>query len=166
MVIIKDGEQIQDDWRHLDDETPIDNPHRVTLSLSRWLSLPPENRTSGAPWGVRLSPQDDVLSLESDLQLVGLIVLQMAPFTDGRSFTQARDLRTRLHYKGEIRVRGDFLRDQIFYLHRVGVNAFECPATPDLQGCLRALGEFSVTYQGTLDPNDALHRQRINRPSA
>lgn len=165
MALIKDGELAEDTWTHLDDEMPLDHHQKNTLSLSRWLSLTSEERQQGASLGVRLKPSDDILALQPTLDSIHLIVLEMEPFTDGRPFTQARDLRIRLGYSGELRVRGDFLRDQMFYLHRVGVNAFECAEAPDLKACQQALKEFSVTYQGALEPNDALYRQRINHPS-
>ena len=88
----------------------------------------------------------------------------MHPFTDGRSFTQARDLRLRLGYSGEIRARGDFLKDQIYFLHRLGVNAFELDNDLSIEDGRCALTEFTVTYQTALQPEEALFRQR-SRPS-
>ena len=84
----------------------------------------------------------------------------MATFTDGRAFSQARLLRDRHGYAGELRARGDFLRDQMFFLRRVGVDAFEFPEGTNLQDRLKAFEEFSVTYQAAVDNPEPLYRRR------
>lgn len=52
-----------------------------------------------------------------------LIVIHVPAFTDGRGFSFAQTLR-QLGYKGEIRMAGEFGRDQIAYLLRAGANSF------------------------------------------
>ncbi|WP_435948901.1 DUF934 domain-containing protein [Psychrobacter sp. DM8] len=66
----------------------------------------------------------DVLSAVSELLLQqSLIVIHVPKFADGRSFSFVQTLR-QLGYKDEIRVAGEFGRDQIAYLLRVGVDSF------------------------------------------
>ena len=80
-----------------------------------------------APIGVKLKPDEPPEKLGADIQRLSIIVLEFAKFRDGRPFSWARQLRTRLGYKGEIRGAGDFLYDQMNYMHRTGFDAFEVP---------------------------------------
>jgi uncharacterized protein (DUF934 family) len=52
------------------------------------------------------------------------------------------------------------VRDQIFFLGRVGVNAFEFPEGTDLADRLKAFKEFTVTYQAAVDTREPLYRRR------
>lgn len=66
----------------------------------------------------------DVLIKLSELLLKQtLIVIHVPKFADGRGFSFVQTLR-QLGYKKEIRVAGEFGRDQIAYLLRVGVDSF------------------------------------------
>nr|WP_317199455.1 DUF934 domain-containing protein [uncultured Psychrobacter sp.] len=66
----------------------------------------------------------EVLTALSELLLKqSLIVIHVPKFADGRSFSFVQTLR-QLGYKKEIRVAGEFGRDQIAYLLRVGVDSF------------------------------------------
>ncbi len=154
MTVIKNGEFMENAWVHLTDE-PMPASGVVTIPLDRWLKCVHE----GTP-GVRLTATDTVEKLVAgELNKIPIIVLDMAAFTDGRTFSQAR-LLERLGYRGEIRARGDFLRDQMFFLSRVGVNAFEFPDGTPLEDRLKAFKEFSVTYQAAADRPEPLYQRR------
>ena len=88
------------------------------------------------------------------------MVLNFPAFKDGRGFTTARLLRERHGYKGEIRAVGDVGRDQMFYMQRCGFNAFEVRSDRDLEDALRALDDFTVTYQAAADQPLPLYRRR------
>ena len=150
MQVIKNEQPVEGSWTHLGDEEPV-KTSPCTVSLGRWLKEREELLRSPSPVGVRLSSADAPETLATDLQAIALIVLDMHPFADGRSFTQARIIRGQLGYSGELRVRGDFLRDQMFFLSRVGVDAFEFPDDVDIQDRLKAFQEFTVTYQAAAD---------------
>jgi uncharacterized protein (DUF934 family) len=158
-VIIKDGAIVADAWAHVADDQPLpEGPS--TVSLPRWQDGQEVLIEHGAPLGLRLGAADAVDSLADQLGAFELIVLDMAAFTDGRVFSQARLLRERFGYRGELRARGDFIRDQMFFLSRVGVNAFEFPEGTDINDKLKAFGEFSVTYQAAHDDPRPLYRRR------
>jgi uncharacterized protein (DUF934 family) len=159
MTIIKNGQTEASSWLHLADE-PLPSNGEVTLSLERWLKDKTELSARDGEVGVRLNAADSVETLADDLASLSLVVLEMASFTDGRAFSQARLLRDRFGYSGEIRARGDFLRDQMFFLSRVGVNAFEFSDQTRLDDRLRAFNEFSVTYQSAADSPEPLYRRR------
>lgn len=159
MTVIKNGQPSDNAWLHLDDEEePGASPY--TVSLERWQRDKGELVRHGLAVGVRLNPSDSPDLLADDLATLPIVVLDMGPFTDGRSFSQARILRERLGFAGEIRARGDFLRDQMFFLNRVGVNAFEFPSGADLNEQMKAFQEFSVTYQAATDTKEPLYRRR------
>lgn len=159
MKVIKNGQPEEKSWTHLADEEPSQTGP-CTVSLARWLQEKEELLKSPNAVGVRLSAADAPESLATDLDAISLIVLDMHPFTDGRPFTQARILRDKLGYPGEIRARGDFLRDQMFFLSRVGVDAFELPENVDLQDRLKAFEEFTVTYQAAADARRPVYTLR------
>lgn len=159
MQIIKDGVIVADETRHLaDDEAPVAGA--FTVSFARWNKEKDSLKATGASLGVRLSGADAVASLASDLPGLALVVVEFPALADGRGFSFARLLRDRYGYAGEIRARGDFIRDQIYFLGRVGVNAFEPSHATDLDALLPALTEFSVNYQGAADHKQPLYRRR------
>lgn len=146
MHIIKDGRIADDAWRHAGDEEPV-SEGPVTLSLERWQRERSELANHAGPLGLRLRADQLLEDLTEDLCPFSLIVLEFASLRDGRSFSQARLLRERYGFKGEIRAKGDFIRDQMFFLSRVGVNAFEFADENALSSALPALTDFSVVYQ-------------------
>lgn len=76
--------------------------------------------------GVWITADTDtaVLTALNELLLEqSLIVIHFPKFADGRGFSFAKTLR-QLGYSKEIRVAGEFGRDQIAYLLRVGVDSF------------------------------------------
>jgi uncharacterized protein (DUF934 family) len=146
MALIKEGRIAGNDWHHVADGEALPEGN-VTVSLARWQAEKAELASRNAPVGVRLKPADAPDSIAEDLGALKLIVLEMGPFADGRVFSTARLLRIRHGYRGEIRATGDFLRDQMDFLHRVGVDAFEFQEGTDLEDKLAAFREFSVAYQ-------------------
>ncbi len=98
--------------------------------------------------GVVLSNDADVTALAADLPRLKLIVLQFPKWTDGRAYSQARLLRSRLRYSGEVRVIGDVLVDMLPLLQRCGVDAVKLRADQSLEAAQRALGFIPAHYQG------------------
>lgn len=159
MTLIKNGQPADSAWLHLADEALPDSG-AITVSLDRWLKEKAELRTRKEAVGVRLNACDSPDALAQDVAALPMVVLDMEAFTDGRCFSQARLLRDRLGYTGELRVRGDFIRDQMFFLSRVGVNSFEFADGTPLEDRLKAFAEFSVTYQSATDTPEPLYRRR------
>jgi uncharacterized protein (DUF934 family) len=87
-------------------------------------------------------------------------VLEFPKFRDGRAFSWARMLRTRLRYRGEIRATGDFLYDQIAHMTRVGFDAFEVPEKMTLELYRRALHEMRFVYQPSADGRKTIRELR------
>jgi len=83
--------------------------------------------------------------------------------SDGRGYSQARLLRERLGFRGELRAVGAGVRqDQVFLLARCGFDALELAAGEDAQAARRALERYDVAYQ----PGSAAVGLRAQRFSA
>lgn len=162
MQIIKDRNIVEDAWEHLCDESlPADG--KVSVASNRWLVEREDLLHREGEIGVRLNCESlsELYSLAGDLDKLQLVVLEIPKFTDGRAFSFARLLRSRYGFRGEIRVRGDFLYDQVYYLQRVGVNAFEYVGPEPLEEVLRAFETFSLNYQPAADGPGLMQQRRL-----
>jgi uncharacterized protein (DUF934 family) len=110
--------------------------------------------------GVWLAPSDDPAALAVDVGQLPLIAVDFPKFTDGRGYSTGRLLREKYGYTGELRAIGDILRDQLYYLHACGFNAFAVRADRDLADALKGLADFSDNYQTTVDRPVPLFRRR------
>jgi uncharacterized protein (DUF934 family) len=79
-------------------------------------------------------------------------VLHFPKFTDGRAYSQARLLRERLKYTGEIRATGQVLPDQLNFMRRCGFDAFVLAKGDPLDAWRMANETFSGVYQPASDP--------------
>jgi len=88
-------------------------------------------------------------------------------FRDGRAYSQARLLRERYGYRGEVRATGQVLRDQFLFMLRAGFDAFEVRKPADAEAFAGTVKRYSVFYQPTGDGRlTALHRRMLSRHSA
>jgi uncharacterized protein (DUF934 family) len=112
--------------------------------------------------GVWLASDERADELKNDLGIFLVIAVDFPKFADGRGYTIAHHLRTRLGYTGELRAIGDVLRDQMFYMQRVGFDAFATRSDKDIGQALKGLSDFSLTYQASSDEKSPLFR-RVQR---
>lgn len=96
---------------------------------------------------LRLEPGDDPEKFIGDLKEVARVEVHFPKFGDGRGYSIARLLRQRYGYRGELRAVGQFTRDHLLYMERVGFNAFELREGEDAQEALAAFDDFSAAYQ-------------------
>jgi len=148
MKIIKDKQIIENSWQHIADDAQLVDGD-ITVSLTRWQQHAPELENHQGKIGVRLAPNDSVEEFSGDLSKISLVALEFPAFTDGRSFSQARLLRSRYDYRGEIRAIGSYMPDQVFYLSRVGVNSFELETPKELETAFSTMNDFTVNYQAS-----------------
>ncbi len=150
MQIIKDKRISDNTWTFVAGDDALKDGD-ITVSVARWQKDKEQIIQRSGKTGIRLTPNDDVADISEDLDKFSLIEIDFPTFTDGRGFSQARLLRGRYGYSGEIRATGNFIADQTFYLSRVGVNAFELKNVGELNVALSALNDFSVHYQKSSD---------------
>ena len=107
-----------------------------------------------------LDSDENVHDIGPDLHSLPMIALNFPVFSDGRSYTNARELKSQLQYKGEIRAIGDVLRDQLFYMSRCGFDSFALRYDQDPELCLAAFNDFRNSYQSTVVEPQPLFRRR------
>ena len=122
--------------------------------LEQWLAL--DDKSGRA---VQLEPGETPDPLFEHLAEIPLVAINFPLFMDGRGFSYARELRER-GYNGELRACGQFLRDQMTYLHRVGFDAFQMADESGLEEALASLEDFSEHYQASIDQPLPLFRRR------
>ena len=135
----------------------------VLVSLARFQKERESLLARNTPIGVRLQAAENPEILGDDVSHFSLIALEFPKFRDGRAFSWARMLRTRLGFTGEIRAVGDFLYDQVNYQHRVGFDAWEVPDTFTLEMFQRALSEMTNVYQPSTDGKKTIRELRAGR---
>ena len=133
------------------------------VSLARFQKERDQLLARGDKLGVRLETSESPEIMGGDVRKIALIVLNVPYHRDGRAYSWARLLRTRLHYKGEIRVTGHVLRDHIAFYARVGVDSFELPRPFTGADLEAARGEISHVYQPSVDGRDTIWDLRLRR---
>ncbi|NMM92326.1 hypothetical protein B2J88_50205 [Rhodococcus sp. SRB_17] len=91
---------------------------------------------------------NDADPLDIDLAGVTRIDLQFPKFTDGRAYSQARLLRQRRQFTGEIRATGDVLIDQLVHMARCGFDVAVLRDGVDAADAQRQFDRFHGFYQG------------------
>ncbi len=148
MRYIKDGAVAADPWVYIEGDGPV--PADVPAIVSPdWLFAAAPNTIArrSAALGVAWPNDRRVSELVPHLPQLSLIALEFPVFRDGRAYSQARRLRERHGFKGEIRATGDVLRDQFLFMARAGFNAFEVRKPADAEAFIQALNAFSIRYQ-------------------
>ena len=162
MPLIKGGRFVTDPWRPLADDEPVPaEPQPVTISAARWFKERDALAVAPAQLGLRIPNDMPVAKLAADLERVALIVLNFPKFTDGRAYSQARLLRGRYHFAGELRADGEVLRDQLLFMRRVGFDAFAVSERAHFENWLHAFREIDVFYQPAEDHQLSRLRRRI-----
>ena len=160
--LIKNGAYAQDVFAPVADDAALPEG-AVLVSLARFQKERESLLARNTPIGVRLQASENPEVLGDDVSHFSLIALEFPKFRDGRAFSWARMLRTRLGFTGEIRAVGDFLYDQINYQHRVGFDAWEVPDTFTLEMFQRALSEMTNVYQPSTDGKKTIRELRAGR---
>jgi len=113
-----------------------------------------------APTGVLWPNNRKVAELAPFLDRLALVALVFPTFKDGRAYSQARQLRERHGFRGELRATGDVLRDQFLFLVRAGFDAFEVKKDADAAAFAAAIARYSVFYQPAGDTRISVQRAR------
>jgi uncharacterized protein (DUF934 family) len=151
-AIIKDKRITRADWQRLTlaeiEENGLPASGKVMVPLAYWKAHRDELRIRVDGACVWLDAGEETAEIAEDIHLLDTIGLHFPHHKDGRSYSYARELRLRYGYKGDIVAFGDVLRDQMFYMQRVGFNVFEPRADRDIEVALEGLSDFTLAYQG------------------
>lgn len=151
----------EDVFAPLADDAPLPDG-AVLVSLGRFQAERDILIARNTPIGVRLKSDQSPEQLGEDVHRLSLVVLEFPKFRDGRAFSWARLLRTRLGFKGQVRATGDFLYDQIAHQRRVGFDAWEVAAGFAPDDLHRALNEISNVYQPSADGRKTIRELRAS----
>ena len=155
------GAYAQDSYAPVADDAALPEG-AVLVSLARFQKERVALLARNTSIGVKLQASENPELLGNDVNHFSLIALELPKFRDGRAFSWARMLRTRLGFTGEIRAVGDFLYDQVNYQHRVGFDAWEVPDTFTLEMFNRALSEMTDVYQPSTDGKKTIWELRAS----
>ncbi len=163
MALVKGGQPVADAWLHLEDADPLPGSGAITISWARWLAEREALSRAPEALGVRIPNTLPTAEIGADAAKFGLIAVAFPNFTDGRAFSQARVLRSRYDYAGEIRATGAVVRDQLQFMQRCGIDAFEVPDRALEEDWFAALSEMDLFYQPAEDNRPWIARQRLGR---
>jgi uncharacterized protein (DUF934 family) len=149
----------RDPWRTLggDDGPPVSitPAAHLLLDLAQWHAVRAA-WPAGLPVGVRLANDQEIEVLEPDLPRLALVALHFPKWVDGRAYSQARLLRARHRFAGEVRATGEVLADMAPLLERTGFDAVVLRHDQSVEVAERALDFFPGHYQGDVHDNRPL----------
>lgn len=162
-LLIRDGRLVAEDYVELaDDQAPTETA--VIVPLARWLEQQAALEAQPAKVAVRLPNTIEVSTIWPQISARPMIELDFPAFPDGRAYSQARVLRDRFGYTGEIRARGAaVVRDQLHNMLRAGINSFVLRDDQDADTCLSALADFNLAYQPAADRSPLPIVNRLRR---
>ena len=156
MPLLKDGKLIDDPWSHIADEVAIPASGQVIVGLKRWREERDTLIKRKDPVGGRLQSDHTAGDVADDLELLGVVALAFPVFKDGRAYSNARRLRERHGYTGEIRAIGNVLRDQYLFMLRWGFDALEVKEGETEKDWQKATKAFSVFFQPAADDQETV----------
>jgi uncharacterized protein (DUF934 family) len=160
MPLVKGGKITEDAFVHIADGADLPGDGAVLVSAARFLEKPDALLARTGKVGVIWPNNRDVDDLVPYLDRIGAVALVFPTFRDGRAYSQARLLRERFAWRGELRATGQVLRDQFVFMLRAGFDAFEVKKQSDAEAFAQTAKRYSVFYQPTGDGRlTALHRR-------
>jgi uncharacterized protein (DUF934 family) len=166
MPLVKGGKIIDDSFVHVADGAELPEDGAVLVSAARFLGNLESFLQRKAKTGVLWPNNRDLDELVPYLDRLAAVALVFPSFRDGRAYSQARLLRERFQYRGELRATGQVLRDQFVFMLRAGFDAFEVKKQSDAEAFAQTVKRYSVFYQPTGDGRlTALHRRMQLRHS-
>jgi uncharacterized protein (DUF934 family) len=166
MPLIRNGRVAEDRYIGVLDDAPIPDGVPVIVPAARFLADAEDILRRDAPTGVLWPNNRRVSELAPYLDRLRLVVLTFPNFKDGRGYSQARLLRERYGFRGELRATGQILRDQFLFLVRAGFDALDVVKSQDAAVFAATLARYSVFYQAAGEGRPAAACRRIARLSA
>ncbi|MGY3442458.1 MULTISPECIES: DUF934 domain-containing protein [unclassified Bradyrhizobium] len=166
MPLVKQGRIITDLFVHVADGAELPGDGAVLVTAERFLADPEALLRRAGKVGVIWPNNRNLDDLVPHLDRLASVALVFPTFRDGRAYSQARLLRERYGYDGELRATGQILRDQFVFMTRAGFDAFEVKKDADADAFAATMKRYSVFYQPTGDGRvTALNRRMQLRHS-
>ena len=166
MPLVKNARIATDLFVHVADGAELPGDGAVLITAARFLEDPEAMLKRAGKTGVIWPNNRAVDDLVPYLDRLAAVALVFPTFRDGRAYSQARLLRERHGYDGELRATGQVLRDQFVFMSRAGFDAFEVKKEADAEAFAETMKRYSVFYQPTGDGRvTALNRRMQGRHS-
>jgi uncharacterized protein (DUF934 family) len=166
MPLVKNGRVTTDIFVHVADGTELPGDGAILIPAERFLADPEALSRRAGKLGVIWPNNRDLDDLVPYLGRLAVVALVFPSFRDGRAYSQARLLRERYGYEGELRATGQVLRDQFVFMLRAGFDALEAKKDADADAFAETVKRYSVFYQPTGDGRvTALNRRMQLRHS-
>jgi uncharacterized protein (DUF934 family) len=166
MPLVRNGRITDDSFVLVADDAEIPGDGAVIISAARFLDNPEAHSRRVGRTGVVWPNNRDLDDLVPYLDRLAVVALVFPTFRDGRAYSQARLLRERYGYHGEVRATGQVLRDQFLFMLRAGFDTFEVKKPADAEAFAGTVKRYSVFYQPTGDGRlTALHQRMLSRHS-
>jgi len=166
MPLVKHGKITADLFVHVPEGAELPGDGAILVPAARFLEDPEALLKRAGKVGVIWPNNRDLADLVPYLDRLAAVALVFPIFRDGRAYSQARLLRERHGYDGELRATGQVLRDQFVFMLRAGFDTFEVRKDSDAEAFASTAKRYSVFYQPTGDGRlTALHRRMQLRHS-
>ncbi len=166
MPLVKNAKITTDLFVHVADGAELPGDGDILVPAQRFLGDPEALLKRTGKVGVIWPNNRAVDDLVPHLTRLAAVALVFPSFRDGRAYSQARLLRERHGYGGELRATGQVLRDQFVFMSRAGFDTFEVKKDADADAFAETMKRYSVFYQPTGDGRvTALHRRTQLRHS-
>ena len=166
MPLVKQGRITTDLFVQIADGAELPGDGAILIPAARFLEDPEAVLKRTGKVGVIWPNNRDLDDLVPYLDRLAAVALVFPSFRDGRAYSQARLLRERHGYDGEMRATGQVLRDQFVFMSRAGFDAFEVKKDADADAFAETVKRYSVFYQPTGDGRvTALNRRMQLRHS-
>ncbi|HWZ08141.1 MAG TPA: DUF934 domain-containing protein, partial [Bradyrhizobium sp.] len=143
MQLVKNGKIATDIFVHVPDGAELPGDGAVLVTATRLLEDPETLLTRSGKVGVIWPNNRDVDDLVPFLDRLAVVALVFPTFRDGRAYSQARLLRERHSYDGELRATGQVLRDQFVFMLRAGFDAFQVKKQADAEAFAVTANRYS-----------------------
>jgi len=163
MPLVKSGRIVKDSFVRIADDAPVPDGVPAIVTGDRFIAEAAALTQRRAALGVVWPNNRPVAQLASYLDSIALIGLVFPLFRDGRAYSQARILRERYGFRGELRATGQVLRDQFLFMLRAGFDSFEVTKESDAAAFVESTKRFDVFYQPTGDGRTTVASRRLGR---
>ncbi|MBO0753616.1 MAG: DUF934 domain-containing protein [Bradyrhizobiaceae bacterium] len=147
MPLVKNGTVIADPYVTVTDDAVLPDDGAVIVTGGRLVADAGKILMRKAPVGVVWPNNKNVADLAPFLDRLAVVALVFPSFKDGRAYSQARVLRERFGFRGELRATGEVLRDQFVFLVRAGFDALDVAKAEDAEAFAPTLSRYTVFYQ-------------------
>src|SRR6266705_3017584 len=146
MPLVKNGKITTDLFVHVADGAELPGDGAILIPAARLLENAEVLSMRAGNTGVIWPNNRDLDDLVPYLDRLAVVALVFPSFRDGRAYSQARLLRERYGFEGELRATGQVLRDQFVFMLRAGFDTFEVKKAADAEAFAATVKRYSVFY--------------------